>query len=124
MRLLHNHFKYSLFLIFINDILSSTQNLIHSFADDSTLFSIDLCRSHSLNDVLQAREDLALSINSDLELINLWASSYLVELYLRLKLVCTSTINFEFVNFIAMRLSKSLLWHNNIGEAAKKHLVE
>ena len=60
----------SLFLIFIND-LTSTQNPIHSFADERTLyFSYYLSRSHSLNDVLHAREVFPLSINRIFELIN------------------------------------------------------
>ena len=53
--------------IFINDP-------IHSFED-----SFDLSRSHSLNDVLQAREDVALSIKRELELMTSCDISNFVE---------------------------------------------
>lgn len=70
----------TLFLVFINDLLSSTLNPIHSFADDSTLHcSYELNRTNTLTQILSARASLVSSLNDDLDRIHSWGLANLVE---------------------------------------------
>jgi hypothetical protein len=63
----------TLFLIFINDLLESTSNPIHSFADDSTL------HAHLPAGPLHvARQQVAASLESDLAKIDEWGKKWLV----------------------------------------------
>ena len=70
----------TLFLLFINDLLSSSTNTIHSFADDSTLHHsvcFDSQRSSSRG-IDTSRTTSANSLNSDLSKILDWGSVNLV----------------------------------------------
>lgn len=70
----------TLFLIFINDLLSCTNNSIHSFADDSTLHSsYTLPRNHVPEDVRLARINMSKSLNDDLSKISIWSEDNLVK---------------------------------------------
>jgi hypothetical protein len=63
----------TLFLIFINDLLESTSNPIHSFADDSTL------HAHLPSGSLaSARQQVADSLEADLSKIEEWGKDWLV----------------------------------------------
>merc|ERR1711895_336117 len=60
----------TLFLIFINDLLSVTSNPIHSYADDSNLHSSTIFpKRPSFNNRLVSRVDTISSLNEDLERI-------------------------------------------------------
>jgi hypothetical protein len=63
----------TLFLIFINDLLDITSNPIHSFADDSTLSS-----RLPPGPVIEAREEAAVVLDSDLAKIDEWGKQWLV----------------------------------------------
>lgn len=128
----------TLFLIFINDLLSSTENSIHSFADDSSLhYSYQLPRQHSSNDVTVAREAMASSINSDLVRIRDWSKVNLVEFNVSKTQACIFTnkrtvdippivFNSEVIceapNLISlgMSMSENNVWHDHMVEATKK----
>ena len=70
----------TLFLLFINDLLSLTENPIFSFADDSTL-----CHSYSFSkrpnqvELSLKRREMNTSLNSDLEKIAEWGRMNRVE---------------------------------------------
>ena len=63
----------TLFLLNINDLLNSTSNSIHSYADDSSLHS-SFCFSQrpSRLDVLIGRERAFVSLNADLVAVSRW----------------------------------------------------
>lgn len=69
----------TLFLIFINDLLSVTQNSIHSFADDSTLHYSYNSRKPISNAVVNScRSRMITSLNEDLERVLEWGRLNLV----------------------------------------------
>ena len=69
----------TLFLLFINDLLSSTSCPIHSYADDSTLHYSTSFNSRPSQQVLQAsRLDAAERLTSDLSIISDWGKRNLV----------------------------------------------
>ncbi len=70
----------TLFLLFINDLLSSTRNPIHAFADDSTLHSSSTYSSSKANiqSLTTDRASTINSINTDLDSILSWGSDNLV----------------------------------------------
>jgi len=68
----------TLFIIFINDLLSLTRNSIHSYADDSTLtysYGFDKLSQVSSQAVSSYRADMISSINNDLQKISDWGTS-------------------------------------------------
>lgn len=69
----------TLFIIFINDLLSCTDNSIHSYADDSSIHcSYKLPNNHTSVDVRLARKIMADSLNLDLIKIVEWSKINLV----------------------------------------------
>ena len=69
----------TLFLIFINDLLSLTQCPIHSYADDSTLhYSTSFTRRPNSQELTASRLDAAQRLTSDLSLISDWGRRNLV----------------------------------------------
>ena len=69
----------TLFLLFINDLLSLTQCPIHSYADDSTLhFSTSFTRRPSQEEVHNSRRDAIEHLTSDLSIISEWGRANLV----------------------------------------------
>ena len=74
------HFLY-LTLFSINDLLSSTTNSIHSFADDSTLHqSLCVLSHHSQANLAIDRTSVASQLNTDLNSILAWESDNLITL--------------------------------------------
>ena len=72
-------FSPTLFLIFINDLLGSTSNSIHSFADDSTLHqSLRFSTIHRPADLVNDRTLVANQLNLDLDSILDWGTANLV----------------------------------------------
>nr|CAH7737232.1 unnamed protein product [Callosobruchus chinensis] len=70
----------TLFLIHINDLLSSTTNPIHSFADDSTLHAgIMSNRLISVVELERRRLAKAASLSKELEAITAWGLKNMVE---------------------------------------------
>src|SRR5699024_1843053 len=70
----------TLFLIFINDLLSLTANPIYSFADDSSLcHSYSFSRPPSSSAVENRRRNMNDSLNDDLVKIIEWGKSNRVE---------------------------------------------
>merc|ERR1711980_82167 len=69
----------TLFLLFINDLLSLTQCSIHSYADDSTLhFSMSFPRRPTQQELHTSRQDAAERLTSDLSVISDWGKANLV----------------------------------------------
>jgi reverse transcriptase-like protein len=69
----------TLFLLHINDLLSSTTNSIHSFADDSTLHaSFQVPKPISKPDLESKRRAMQISLSQDLNLILDWGAKNLV----------------------------------------------
>jgi hypothetical protein len=70
----------TLFLLYINDLLSITSNPIHSYADDSNLHNSSTYESQtaSSNSLNTNRASSAASLNSDLDAIVNWGSTNLV----------------------------------------------
>ena len=72
-----------LFLIYINDLLSTTSNPIHGFADDSTLHhSYKFDKVPKKEEVSKARKDMVDTLSSDLTSIKEWVRANRVELNL------------------------------------------
>nr|CAH7735187.1 unnamed protein product [Callosobruchus chinensis] len=70
----------TLFLLHINDLLSSTTNPIHSFADDSTLHAgIMSNRPISVAELERRRLATTASLSKDLEAITAWGLRNMVE---------------------------------------------
>src|ERR1044072_6796737 len=70
----------TLFLLFINDLLSCSSNPIHSYADDSTLHSSTHFKSaSSFASRIAARLHLSDSILADLDRISQWGRLNLVK---------------------------------------------
>ncbi len=60
-----------LFLLFINDLLSQTSCLIHSYADDTTLhFSTSFPRRPTLQEINKSRQEATGNLTSDLSKIS------------------------------------------------------
>merc|ERR1712035_130483 len=73
------HNTPTLFLLFINDLLSSTQCSIHSYAGDSTLhFSTSVPRRPTQQELHTSRQDAAERLTSDLSVISDWGKANLV----------------------------------------------
>ena len=69
----------TLFLLFINDLLTLTDCPIHSYADDSTLhYSTYFLRRPSQNSLTLSREAAVARLTSDLSLISKWGKENLV----------------------------------------------
>ncbi len=69
----------TLFLLFINDLLSVTNCPIHSYADDSTVpFSTSFDRRSTLQDLQDSRLEVAECLPSDLAFISDWGRRNLV----------------------------------------------
>ena len=69
----------TLFLLFINDLLSLTQSPIHSYADDSTLhFSTSFIRRPTQQELSDSRRDATERLTSDLSIISDWGKANLV----------------------------------------------
>merc|ERR1712055_292725 len=71
----------TLFLLFINDLLSCTSNPIHSYADDSTLYISKVFDSaaDSTKHLDESRRSMELSLSDDLKAITEWGNSNLVK---------------------------------------------
>ena len=127
----------TLFLIFINDLLSCTYNPIHSFADDTTLHaSISFSNNPTLASLDDSRYNLLDSINTDLSLISSWGADNLVKfnaskthlLPISLKRSLSSyPVLFEnsvispspSVNILGLTISSDLSWKDHIISLAK-----
>lgn len=129
----------TLFLLFINDLLSSTTNPIHSFADDSTLhqsviFNSQKSSSHSIN---ASRTSSAISLNRDLQAILKWGSDNLVKFNdsktQNLIISYKNTANLppvtmdgdnlaqaSAINILGMEISSKLSWKSHILNVAKR----
>ncbi len=71
--------SHTLFLLFINDLLSSTTCPIHSYADDSTLhYSISFTSRPSQQSLQASSLDAAERLSSDLSIIFNWGKRNLV----------------------------------------------
>ena len=128
----------TLFLLFINDLLSNTTNLIHSFADDTTLHT-----SYSFHSQIQASEQLSMkrqttadSVNRDLECISSWGTDNLVSFNQRKtqSMVITSKRNSSIppvamsdsqlshasaITVLGMEIASDLSWKSHILNVAK-----
>ena len=127
----------TLFLIFINDLLSITSNSIHSYADDSTLHSSTIFpKPPSIDTRLQSRVDTISSLNDDLERIASWGADNLVNFNdqkTQFQLMTLSNIEDDlFVTFkdtlirptktlhlLGLTVSSNLSWKPHIQQIAK-----
>merc|ERR1712212_1258368 len=127
----------TLFLIFINDLLSTTSNHIHSYADDSTLHSSTMFpKRPSSNSRLASRVDSISSLNDDLKRIASWGTGDLVnfnDLKTQFMLMSLSSLtddlNIMFKNtaikptttfhLFGLTISSNLSWKPHIQQIAK-----
>ena len=121
-----------LFLLFINDLLQTTANPVHSYADDSTLHkSSSFSTQPSALIRSQSRIELSSSINSDLGRISDWGQNNLVRFnasktqFLPISLSSTPSdfvINFEdkeieplpSINILGVNVTNNLSWRHHI----------
>jgi len=129
----------TLFLIFINDLLSLTSNPIHSFADDSTLVASyefhSRCNiNHQVNTT--AKNFTISELNNDLAKIHKWGENNRVQFNTKKTQCClisrkiaTSIPNLIFqgealqhstdLNILGIELNQKLTWSNHIFGIAK-----
>merc|ERR1712002_781963 len=127
----------TLFLLFINDLLESTSNSVHSYADDSTLRKS--CSFNSQPSSLarsQSRIALSSAINTDLDRISSWGAQNLVQFnasktqFLPISLSTIPSnciINFEnnvipplsCINILGVNITHKLSWRQHILELAR-----
>ena len=70
----------TLFLLHINDLLFTTTNPIHSYADDSTLLSnIQSPQAFSMLELDDKRRSMHMSLSEDLQIILDWGTKNLVK---------------------------------------------
>ena len=128
----------TLFLLFINDLLSSTESKLHAYADDSTLhYSTSFCRRPTTQEVLQSRLDAARRLTSDLVIISEWGKRNLVSfnaskthfLHLSTRHPLPDTYPLFFdntqlspsptVNILGLSFTHNLNWKSHISSIAK-----
>ena len=127
----------TLFLLFINDLLNTTSNAIHSYADDSTLHSSTIFPSRPTTlSRLSSRTDAISSLETDLMSISAWGAANLVKFnslktkFLPITLSHSNHIqNIQFednlippsnsVNILGLNISSNLSWKPHISEIAK-----
>ena len=127
----------TLFLLFINDLLSSNSCPIHSYADDSTLHCTSSFSSQPSSLARsQSRITLSTTINSDLERISNWGRANLVKFnasktnFLPISLSRTTSDLFicfendiiepsQTINILGINLSDDLSWKYHIIRLAK-----
>ncbi len=69
----------TLFLLFINDLFSSTQSNLHAYADDSTLhYSTSFTRGPNQQELNQPRLEAGRQLTSDLVIISDWSKRNLL----------------------------------------------
>ena len=127
----------TLFLLFINDLLSCTANTIHSFADDSTLHSSTSFQSPPSPHIRTITRDNSISsINKDLERIASWGEANLVnfnksktqfQIVSLSSLPVDAAITFQdsiiqptsSINMLGVQINSSLSWREHIVQISK-----
>ena len=127
----------TLFLIFINDLLSISLNPIHSYADDSTLHSSTIFPSRpSSSSRLVSRVDTISSLNDDLGRIASWGADNLVnfnDLKTQFVIISLSKISDDLqINFknsditpsptfhlLGLTIASNLYWKPHVQQIAK-----
>ena len=128
----------TLFLLFINDLLTCSSNPIHSYADDSTLHSSNHFRSApSLSSRTNAPLQLSNSILADLDRISRWSRLNLVNFNsLKTQLLNISRsktpLNFPIlfddfnvspfgnINILGLNINQNLSWKCHVTQVAKR----
>jgi len=127
----------TLFLLFINGLLSSSSSPIHSYADDSTLHKSSSFNSQpSSNARTQSRLAISTTLNSDLERISGWGRESLVNFNsskTQLLPISLSTDPSDFdiifennvinplcsINILGVEIASNLSWRNHIVQIVK-----
>ena len=128
----------TLFLIFINDLLSKTTNPVNCFADDSTLsFSYSFPTSRPCSsDIERERLRMISSLNSDLDSIVKWGYENRVEFNASKTQCCLLSLKFnvpplplsmsgtcinetEKLSVLGMCVNDDLRWNDHIFQVAK-----
>jgi hypothetical protein len=128
----------TLFLLFINDLLSCSSNSIHSYADDSTLHSSSSFISPpNKNSLIASRNNMVQSLSSDLRSIGVWGALNLVNFNTsktQLSVISLKHSNFEprvtfdndplttcnSLNILGLNFNSDLSWREYILELAKR----
>ena len=127
----------TLFLLFINDLLSCTSNPIHSYADDSTLhISSRFEAAPSTIQLSNSRNNINVSLNEDLQTICTWGVDNLVN-FNSTKTQCTTFslkrtpflphLNFNNINLppcpsldiLGLSFNPEFVWKGHIASLAK-----
>ena len=127
----------TLFLLFINDLLSTPISPIHSFADDSTLHKSSTFHSQpSFEARTQSRFTLTSTINPDLQRVSRWGTDNLVKFNAsktQLMIISLAHNSSDYpiifnnneilplnsINILGLNISSSLSWRDHIVEIAK-----
>jgi archaellum component FlaG (FlaF/FlaG flagellin family) len=132
----------TLFIIFINDLLSITSNPIHSYADDSTLvasYDFDKKAHATTQSVASSRNNLMSSINNDLSIIYDWGNKNQVNFNASKTQCCLisrkpDALSFDLqiifqgedversqnLNLLGSNITYKLLWGDHVFSKAKK----
>ena len=127
----------TLFLLFINDLLSITKNAIHSFADDSTLHSSYCTKNPTTAQQTQtSRQQQANLLSSDLDLILAWGKRNFVTFNASKTQTCTisckrstnecnprmngnSIAPKDTVSLLGVTITNNHNWHSHVSSIAK-----
>nr|CAH7747143.1 unnamed protein product [Callosobruchus chinensis] len=126
----------TLFLLHTNDLLSSTTNPIHSFADDSTLHAgIMSNRPISVVELERRRLATAASLSKDLEAITAWGHKNMVEFNASKTQYCTLSnkrcpsehsvlMNNQALprshsfKLLGVSITENMIWHEHVSSIA------
>src|SRR3978361_1235656 len=127
----------TLFLLYINDLLTVTSNPIFSFADDTTVIaSFSSHRPISARETQDHRSPMVRSLNYDLEKIIVWGSENLVPFNAKKTQKCTfsrktnlACPNIEMsgqvlpsnpaISLLGVTAFSNLSWHDHVTDIAK-----
>ena len=129
----------TLFLIFINDLLSSLSSRVHSYADDATIHCSSFFRNQaeSRTNISQSRQDISERLSEDIDRVLQWGSNNLVDfnssktqhlaistkksqVFPSVTMGCDTLEDSSSVSILGLRITSHLAWNEHINSITKR----